>query len=380
MNEITYLDNSSTTKPCREAVDAVINSLGNNWGNPSSLHRLGIDAELAISDARSCVARLISSREDEIYFTGCGSESNNTAIIGAANARKKQGRKIVTTSIEHPSVLETVKRLENEGFETVYIRPDSSGKISAEQIYNAIDKDTALVSIMLANNETGLILPVEAAHKAIKEKGSPALLHCDAVQAFGKMPVKVGSLGVDLLSASGHKIHAPKGIGILYIRKGVTIKPFITGGGQENGMRSGTQAVSLICGLGAAVKALPNTEEQLKKQCELLSYTKEALVRENGAIINSPDGALPYILNVSLPGYRSETLLHFLESKNVFVSSGSACSKGKVSYVLNEFGFDKARTDSAIRISFSRYNTKADADNLVSALKAATEKLRRSNI
>ncbi len=378
MEQTVYLDNSATTKPCEGAVSKITHSLLNGWGNPSSLHRLGMEAAQAVDDARTAVSQLIRCRDDEIYFTSGGTEANNTALIGAARAREKRGKRIVTTAIEHPSVLETVKYLGSTGFETVILKPDRSGRISPEQIYNAITPDTVLVSIMLVNNETGAIQPVSAARDAINRVKAPALLHTDAVQALGKLPINVSELGVDMLSASGHKIHASKGIGFLYIKKGITVKPLITGGGQERGFRSGTEPVPLICGLHGAIEELPPLSRQLEIQKELWNYTAERLVGTRLATLNSDKDCLPYILNVSLSGFRSETLLHFLEAKGIYVSSGSACAKGEGSYVLKEMGLGSAEVDGALRISFSRYNTKQDSDRLVEALLEATSKLRRS--
>ncbi|MDD6479345.1 MAG: cysteine desulfurase family protein [Oscillospiraceae bacterium] len=378
--QYVYLDNSATTKPCELSVKYTLDALENFWGNPSSLHMLGVLAEEKINEAKKCIADVLHCKEEEIVFTSGGTEANNTAIISAALKGKKRGNRIVTTEIEHPSVLETVKRLEEEGFEVVKLKPDKNGVIPAESIKNAITKDTILVSIMLVNNETGAIQPVETAAAAIKSVGAPALLHVDAVQAFGKMPINPSKLGVDLLTVSGHKIHASKGIGFLYIRKGVTIKPYITGGGQEKGMRSGTEPVPLIYGLLGAVKSLPNLENALKKQKELWNYAKQKLSDTGFVKINSSDECLPYIINISVPGYRSETLLHFLENEGIYVSSGSACAKGEGSYVLKSCGFDRKTIDSSLRISFSRDNTKEDIDALVSTLIKATERLQRSKI
>ncbi len=379
MKNTVYLDNSSTTKPCEAAVSAVKRVLEENWGNPSSLHILGFNAEREVAAARESVARIIGAKADEIYFNSCGTEGDNTAIIGAALKGRKRGNRIVTTSIEHPAVLQTVKRLAEDGFEVVYIKPDKCGAISEKDLENAINEKTILVSIMLVNNEVGSIMPVSAAARIIKEKGAPALLHTDAVQAFGKLPFKVSDLGVDLLTVSGHKIHAPKGVGALYIKKGVNIKPYIVGGGQEKGMRSGTENVPLIAGFGAAVEQLPDIKAQLEKQQQLCCYAKEKLTAM-GLIINSGENALPYVLNVSAVGYKSETLLHFLENDGIFVSSGSACSKGKGSYVLSEMGLDRKIADSSIRISFSRYNDKEDVDLLCDSLKRATATIRKANV
>lgn len=377
MEHIAYLDNSSTTKPSKRAVQYITRALESNWGNPSSLHRIGMEAEIALNDARECIARTVNARADEIFFTGSGTEANNTALLSVLKAKSRGGR-IITTAIEHPSVLETVKRLEDYGFEVVCLKPDNNGIIPLSALENALTDNTLLVSMMLVNNETGAIQPVREAAALTKRIAPLALFHSDAVQGYGKLPVNVNRLGVDLLSASGHKINGPKGIGFLYCKKGVRINPLITGGGQERGMRSGTESVPLIMGLMGAAEELLKPEIQLKKQQELFDYTKDRLVKI-GAVINSPEGCLPYILNISLVGYRSETLLHFLESRNVFVSSGSACAKGHGSYVLNEMGLDRKRVDSALRISFSRYNTKEDSDMLVTALEEAKKQLRKAN-
>lgn len=379
MKKITYLDNSATTKPCETAIQNINFALCDNWGNPSSLYDLGFRAQLLVDDTRKAVSNLIKCREDEVYFTGSGTESNNTALLGAAEARKKRGKRIVTTTIEHPSVLETVKRLQNDGFEVVYLKPQANGVISIDDLKAAITKDTILVSIMLVNNETGAIQPIKEASQIIKQLGAPALLHCDGVQALGKMPINLNDLQVDLFSASGHKIHGPKGVGILYIKKGVTIKPLITGGGQEKNMRSGTESVPLIYGLKGAIDELGNISENLKNQKELWNYAKDSLTQTGLVTINSSDDVLPYVLNISVEGYRSETLLHFLEAQGVYVSSGSACAKGEGSYVLGEMGLSRKRVDSALRISFSRYSTKEDIEALKTAIITATQKLRRSN-
>ena len=379
MKKIVYLDNSATTAPCEKAIQNINVALTENWANPSSLYDLGFRAQLLVDGTRKAVAALLKCREDEVYFTGSGTESNNTALLGAAESRKKRGKRIVTTAIEHPSVLETIKKLQADGFEVIFLKPQANGVVSADDLRSAINQNTILVSIMLVNNETGAIQPVKEAASIIKSVGAPALLHCDGVQAFGKMPINLNDLGVDLFSASGHKIHGPKGVGVLYVKKGVTIKPLLIGGGQEKNMRSGTESVPLIYGLKGAIDNLGNTNENLKKQKELWSYAKETLLDTGFIKINSSDDVLPYVLNISVEGYRSETLLHFLESQGIYVSSGSACAKGEGSYVLNEMGFDRKRIDSALRISFSHYNIKEDVESLKSAIITATQKLRRSN-
>ncbi len=376
MQHIIYLDNSATTKPCKKACEYINSALEQFWGNPSSLHSLGIDAEIAVSSAREAIAKMISAKPEEIIFTGSGTEANNTAIMTVSKSRRK---KIITTLIEHPSVLQTVKRLEENGFEVVRIGCDSSGVIDLCELESALDSETALVSIMLVNNEIGSVQPISEAAKLIRKLSPDALFHCDAVQAFGKLPINVKSLGVDLLSASAHKIHGPKGIGFLYCRKGVNLHPLISGGGQEKGLRSGTEPVPLISGfLGAAEEVDIKTQQQTVG--ELNMYAREKLSACDFAVINSPDGALPYILNISVPGYKSETLLHFLESRNIFVSSGSACAKGQASYVLKALGLNRSLADSSLRLSFSKNNTKEDIDLTVAALSEAVGSLRRSNI
>ena len=378
MKNIIYLDNSATTKPCEKAIEYMNKALLDNWGNPSSLHTLGINAEDILLSAKDVCAKAIGARSDEIFFTSGGTEANNLAINGAVLSRAKRGNRIVTTEIEHPSVLEPIKALEQKGFEVVYLKPDINGVVTEEDIKAAVTKNTILVSIMLVNNEIGSIQPIKAAASAIKAVGAPALLHCDAVQAFGKLPFKVSELGVDLLSFSGHKIHAPKGIGVLYKKKGVTITPVIYGGGQQEGVRPGTEAAPLIAALEGAILSLPNISEEYKKMQQLNLDAKAKLLATGLVDINSPANSLPYILNFSVVGFRSETLLHFLDAKGIFVSSGSACSKGKLSYTLSALGLDSKRIDSALRVSFSRDNTTEDVDKLCDALIEASKKLKRA--
>ncbi len=372
-----YLDNSATTKPCEKAINALNYALNEVWGNPSSLYGLGLDAENLINNTRIKIADMINARDDEIFFTGSGTEANNLSIIGAVNSMKRRGNKIVTTSVEHPSVLNTLKHLEEQGFEVTYIKPEPDGNLSAEKVLSAVDEKTILVSVMLVNNETGCIFPVSDIAEGLKSKKSIALMHTDCVQAFGKMPIDVSELGVDLLTASGHKIHGPKGIGILYKKKNLNIKPIIHGGGQEKGLRSGTESVPLIAGLGGAIDEL-TVNSTFNKVKELHSHAYNKLSAIDGILINSPkENTLPFVINISVKGLRSETLLHFLEKKEIYVSSGSACSKGKGSHVLNEMGFGNDRTDSALRISFSRFNTTDEINILCDALIEAQNTLRK---
>lgn len=376
---MVYLDNSATTKPSKKAIEYINNALTLNWGNPSSLHLLGMEAEMLVDKARQTVAKSISALPSEIIFTGSGTEANNTAIMSAL-AKRSMGNKIITTEIEHPSVLNTVKRLENEGFQVEKIGIGRDGKILLNELEEKLDSKTVLVSVMLVNNEIGSLQPIEDAVKLVKKNAPRALFHCDAVQGYGKIPINVKNLGVDLLTASGHKIHGPKGIGFLYCKKGVTIKPFITGGGQEKGMRSGTEPVPLIAGLLGAVEDLPDIKKQYEKTLELRDYAVDVFKKSGIAKINSPIDAIPYILNISVTGYRSETLLHFLEAKEIYVSSGSACAKGEQSYVLSALGLNRSRSDSALRLSFSKDTSKEDIDRCLEALKDAVARLTRSKI
>lgn len=378
MKDTVYLDNSATTKPCDGSLTLLNKALSECWGNPSSLHSGGIKAEDIILSCRERCAKMLGARPDEIFFTSGGTEANNIALNGAVTARAKRGNRIITTAIEHPSVSEVMKNFETKGFDVVYLKPDKSGKISTEDFRVALNEKTILVSIMLVNNETGTIQPVKEIGKIIKSSGSTALLHCDAVQAFGKLPIKISELGADLLTFSGHKIHAPKGIGVLYKKKNLHLSPLCFGGGQQEGLRPGTEPVPLIAALEGAIRELPDIKGQFSKTKELWQYTKDLLLKTGLVDINSPDDALPYVLNVSVTGWRSETLLHFLDSKGILVSSGSACAKGGISPTLSAMGLDSKHIDSALRISFSRYNSAEDSDKLCEAIKEATTKLKRA--
>lgn len=372
-----YLDNSATTKPCKKAIEYLNFSLLENWGNPSSLHILGMNAEDTVTASRQTVAKSLNAKENEIIFTSCGSEANNMAFMSALY-RKNRGNRIITTTIEHPSVLEAAKRMEALGFEVIYLKPNSNGVISLDDLKNALNEKTLLVSIMLVNNEIGTIQPVEEAAKLTKRLSPFAFFHTDAVQGFGKMPINVQKLGIDMLTASGHKIHAPKGIGFLYKNQKCHIAPFIVGGGQEKGLRSGTECVPLISSLRGAIEELPNPQLQLTKMRELYNYAKEKITANGDVTVNSFDDGLPYILNISIPGYRSETMLHFLESKGIYVSSGSACAKGSTSYVLKEIGANEKLQDSMLRISFNHSTTKDELDKLCEALVLAKKQIRKA--
>ena len=374
LEHVVYLDNSATTVVCKEAADKILYVLTEKYGNPSSIHTMGFEAENEIADARCIVANKINCDEREVYFTSGGTEANNLAVFGSAEVKKRCGKKIVTTSIEHSSVLDSVKELERRGFEIALISPDKDGVFDVEKFFNAIDDTTIFVSAMMVNNEVGLKLPVENLKKIVKQKKSPAVIHVDAVQAFCKVPIDVKKMQIDLLSMSAHKIHGPKGVGALYVSKNVKIKPILFGGEQQNKIRPGTESVPLIAGFAQAVRL----DSAYGYILELRDYCLERLKNIDEVVINSREDSVPYIVNFSVPGIKSETMLHFLASKNVFVSSGSACAKGKVSHVLKNMGFSKERIDSAIRLSFSRYNTKEDVDMFLNLLEQGIKTLARS--
>lgn len=364
-----YLDNSATTKPCRECVEKIHEALTDSFANPSSVHFAGLEAARREEYARGVIADLLGADRSEVYFTSGGTEANCTAVFGGVYGRRFKGKKgVVISAIEHSSVYESAKRLESEGFDVRYLCPDKYGRISADEIYSKIDENTVFVSLMLVNNELGTIEPVQTCADAVRRAGAPALIHCDAVQAFGKIPVNVRKLGVDMLTVSAHKIHGPKGVGALYIKKGVRIKPLLCGGEQEKKIRPGTESVPLIAGFGAAAQVL-DAAASYEKVKDLNLYLRQRLCEITSARINSPEDALPYILNVSFPGVRSETLLNYLSENSVCVSSGSACAKGKLSHTLKALNIGRELADSAIRISFSDENTREDIDTFIKLTK-----------
>lgn len=373
---MVYLDNSATTKPCDAAVKAAVQMMTENFGNASSLHGAGVQAMKVLMEARRTVADALGCDSAEIYFTSGGTEANNMAVFGAAQAGRHKGKRIVTTAVEHESVLEPCSELEKAGFEVIRILPDRFGRITAGQIAEAIDQNTVLVSVMHVNNESGAVFPVETIRSAIKRAGAPALLHMDCVQSFGKLPVRVKKLDADLVTVTAHKIHGPKGIGALYIKKGVHIPPRTFGGEQENKMRPGTESTPLIAAFAAAVKALPD-HKKVQKQVQALNEAARRGMEDLGMVINSAPEASPYILNAALEGIRSQTLIQFLSSRGVCVSSGSACARGKRSHVLQAMGLADDRIDSSIRISFSRDNTEEDIAALCAALQEAKAQLAR---
>lgn len=375
---MVYLDNSATTRVNPAAAQKALEMMTQCFGNPSSLHSLGFKAELEIKNARKTVATALGCREGEIFFTSGGTEANNTALLGVASANVKRGKKIVVSAIEHSSVLDAAAELLKNGFEVVLVNPDKNGEISPQSIADAVDEDTILCSLMLVNNETGSIMDVATAAAAARRKSSKVTVHCDAVQGFGKIPVNVGRLGVDLLSISAHKIGAPKGCGALYVKKGTKISPRFFGGEQQNRFRPGTENTPAICAFGVAVsEATVSMAQSFKNVKELKAALASGLKAFSGFTVNSPENALPYVLNFSTNSIKSETLIHFLEKKEIYVSGGSACAKGNRSHVLKAMGLSDLAIDTAIRVSFSGENTVDDVEKLLSALKEAEGSLQR---
>lgn len=371
-----YFDNAATTKPCDEAVKAVCEALKTNWSNPSSLHGLGLKAEQTVSSAREAIAKSLDTDSECIYFTSGATESNNLAIFSTAKTIGRHKKKIVTTSIEHPSVLKPIKYLEENGFEVVYVLPNKSGEINSADIIKAVDDNTCLVTCQLVNNETGYILPISKSYKAIKRLYPKVITHCDCVQGFMKLNVMANSLNSDLISLSGHKIYGPKGVGALYVKKGIRVLPVNFGGGQEKGIRSGTEAVPNISGFGAAVEVFSkNIDKRYEKMCELSNYLCHQAETVEGVTVNKFSESSPYIASVTVDNIKSETLLHYLEQRGIYVSSGSACSKGKKSDVLKAFGYDDKAIDSTIRLSFSHENQMSEIDEFIKQIKNAQAEL-----
>ena len=377
-----YFDNSATTRCFEEVKDIVVKTMTEDYGNPAAKHRKGMEAEQYIRDARKIIADTMKVQEKEILFTSGGSESNNMALIGAAWANQRAGKHIISTSIEHPSVYNPLGVLEELGFEVTILPVDHDGHISLKELEEAIRPDTILVSTMYVNNEVGAVEPVEEISKIIKAKNPSTLYHVDAIQAYGKYVIRPKKQGIDLLSVSSHKIHGPKGVGFLYIRNGVKIKPLIYGGGQQAGMRSGTENVPGVAGFGAAAKEMyTNHAEKVQKLIELKDYMTDRLGEIEGTVINSKKGeaSAPQIVSVSFEGVRSEVLLHALEDKGVYVSSGSACSSNHpgISGTLKGIGVAQKLLDSTIRMSFGMFNTKEEVDYTIDVLKELVPVLRR---
>ena len=378
-----YFDNAATTRAADEVAERVRYMLLENFGNPSAQSMMGVRAENELNDARKIMAKSINALPEEIYFTSGGTEDDNWAIFGTAEGYKRSGKHIITTSIEHPAVSEPMERLRQKGWEVTVLDVDKNGYIDLDALRDSIRDDTVLVSIILVNNEVGTIQDASAVGKLIKEKNPNTLFHADAVQAFGKYPIDVRKMNIDMLSMSGHKIHGPKGVGFFYMKKGLKVRPIIYGGGQERGQRSATENTPGIAGLAKAVElAMENMDASHEKVMEVKRTLAEGILRDIPKThINGPsiEEASPYVLNVSFNGLRSEVLLHSLEESEIYVSAGSACSSKKKggSHVLRSLGLSEERIEGAIRFSFCRYNTVEEALFCLEVLKEKTAFLRK---
>jgi cysteine desulfurase len=375
MGKEIYLDNCATTRPYDRVIEYMSLINKENYGNPSSLHTKGVNAWRIIKEARETIAKSVSVLPKDIYFTSGGTESNNLAILGYLKANPRKGNHIITTKIEHPSVLRVFEYLENEGYKVDYINVDKDGIILLDMLEDKISKETALISIMYVNNEVGSIQPIEDIAKIRNTSNKDTVLHIDAVQAYGKMGIDPNRLGVDLMTISSHKIHGPKGVGALYLKKGTKIKPIILGGEQELSLRSGTENVSGIGGFGLASKIIhENIDENLKKVLnvkECFIKLLEEFLGVNEFRILTPKRSTPYIVNVSFKNIKAEVLLHHLSERNIFVSNGAACSsrKNKYSHVLKAMGIRFKEIEGAIRFSFSAENEERDIKKVVEVLK-----------
>ena len=377
-----YFDNSATTKVLDCVKDAVVDAMCVNYGNAAAKHRKGVEAENLIREAKKAITDTLKVQEKEILFTSGGTESNNTALIGTALANRRAGKHLITTGVEHPSIYNTMSFLEEMGFEVTYLPVDHLGHISLEDLEKAIREDTILVSVMYVNNEVGAVEPIEAISQCIKKKNPKTLFHVDAIQAYGKYKIRPKKQGIDLLSVSGHKIHAPKGVGFLYIRDGVKIRPILFGGGQQKGMRSGTENVPGCVGLGVAAReAYKDFDARIEKLYTLRERLIAGLKPLGGVTINGSEDRTnaPQIVSASFEGVRSEVLLHALEDKGVYVSSGSACSSNHpgISGTLKGIGVKKELLDSTIRFSLGDLNTEEEVDYAIGVLGELLPVLRR---
>lgn len=378
-----YFDNSATTKPLKEVREEVYYAMDEFWGNPSSLHKLGVKSQRKIEEIQESIARRLNCSKEEIIFTSGGSEGNNMVIKGLVG----ENNHIITTAFEHSSVLNTYRELEKQGVSVTYLKVDNKGFIDLKELEEAINKNTVLISVMHVNNEIGSIQRIKEIGKLIKEKSKRAKFHVDGVQGFGKFKIDVKECNIDFYSVSAHKFHGPKGVGFMYMRKGLNLKSLITGGGQQGGLRAGTENIPGYMGMVKAINiAYDSLEDSYSHVKMLKEYFIEKLSKIENVIINAPNSEeySPYILNVSFLGTRSEVLLHMLEEDNIFVSTGSACSSksavAKGSYVLNAMGLEPRCIQGAIRFSFSKYNTLEEVDYTINSLEKSLKFLRRIKI
>ena len=370
-----YLDNAATTKVCPEAAEAAYKTMLEVYGNPSSTHTKGREAKTVLDQSRKKLAAALDCVPTEVFFTSCGSEGDNWAILNGAESMKRKGMHVISSAVEHDAVRKSMEELSRRGFEVTYLKPEKDGSVSVDAVMSALREDTVLISLMLVNNETGAVTDIGSVVRAVRKAGSKALIHTDAVQGFMKVPFSAKKLGADMITVSGHKIHAPKGIGALYIKSGVKIKPYIMGGAQESALRAGTEPMPQIAAFGVACElaaaAMPEYTEKMFRLRELAIEKICADIPE--AVILG--GGAPHILSVSLPGWRSEVLMNFFEARGIYVSRSSACKKGGRSHVLEAMQLPAAVIDGAIRVSFSRYTTTEDIEAFCSALKEAHDTL-----
>lgn len=376
-----YLDNGATTRPRNEVIEEMTKILKNEYGNPSSLHRMGLDVEKRVNNCRSIISRFLKVREDEVFFTSGGTESNNIAIQGIVNKYSKRGKHLITSKIEHPSVLNIFKKFEEEGYDVTYLNVDNNGLVKLDELKNSINENTILVSIMLVNNELGTIQPIKGIVEIIKKCNKFTKIHVDAIQGIGKINIDIKSLDIDTVSFSGHKIHGPKGIGGLYVKKDLILSPIFYGGKQERGIRVGTENVPGIIGLGKAFEMLSkNFNEELEKIKSIRNYFLDNVKNkiDNIKINSSDDFCAPHIVSISFKGIRGEVLLHYLENYGIYVSTRSACTSGKKSqsHVLKSIGLNDNDIEGTIRFSFSSFNTIEEIDYTILKMKEAVEDIR----
>ncbi|PKM74031.1 MAG: cysteine desulfurase [Firmicutes bacterium HGW-Firmicutes-16] len=373
-----YLDNAATTKVCTEAADVAYKIMTEGFGNPSSTHKMGRDARAVLEESRVTLAKAIGAKPEEVFFTSCGSESDNWAILSGSDLMKRRGNHIISSEVEHAAVLRSLDILEKRGFEVTRLKPEKDGSISVDSVMDALREDTILVSLMLVNNETGGITDISEISQSMKIRGSAALLHTDAVQGFLKVPFSAKSLGADMISVSGHKIHAPKGIGAIYVRggtKALNLSPLIVGGGHESGKRSGTEGLPQIAAFAKAAELGTSLFEAFhRNMSELKELAIRRLTDENEGL-QVLSGKAPHILSISLPGYKSEVMMNYLDGLGIFVSKSSACKKGGRSYVLEALGLPNKVIDGTLRISFSRFSTEDEVNALCNGIRSAREKL-----
>ena len=372
-----YLDNAATTKPCPQAVSAVMEALTDNWGNPSAVHQLGLRAEKAVKHAREQVAHAMGCNPEQLFFTSGGTEGDNFAVFSVAQKYHKRGRHIITTAVEHHAILNPMKRLEEQGYDVTYLKPDALGRVTLGALQAAIRPDTVLVSVMMVNNESGAVMPIGSMAKLTHRLAPDAIFHTDAVQGFLKLPFQAKTLGADLISVSSHKVHGPKGAGALYIRRGLPLPPLLLGGGQEGGYRSGTEATPALVGFGAAcTAALPTLREDLAREAALRDRCAALLEAIPGVELLGAREA-PHILLASIPGVPTQNTINILQDHGVCVSAGSACAKGHRSHVLEAMGLPPEVVDGAFRISLSRFTAEEELAQLGAGLRAVVERMRR---